>query len=338
MSGGDVYEKTAAGTWTLRGSIATGVQGAAGAQGPQGPQGVKGDTGAQGPAGSGGVPTVVNGQWLKGVGGAAVWTALADADIGAAAPRLSYQGMPLPGDDFNGATANGWYYSLTTSAHSPFPGSYLGVHVVVAANNAAYIRQFAYDYGTTKAWMRSNIGNVWTAWAQIYPVIDAPLSTTMPASPVEGQMWTYPVDARTQWRFRWNSASGVWEFIGGPPYSISVGGDEIITDAGQWCGTNASHCIFYTPPFTGDYVCRANALMLNGSQGYLGVADASVSWQAIGPYGAVWLSGSYFVGIHCDTRLDTIPGGHGICVVFYQVNYTSTVQQRNLTVTPCRFY
>jgi hypothetical protein len=56
---GDVHEKTAASTWTLRGNIRgpQGVQGTTGAQGPQGIQGTtgaqgpKGDTGAQGPQG-----------------------------------------------------------------------------------------------------------------------------------------------------------------------------------------------------------------------------------------------------------------------------------------------
>ncbi len=46
--------------------------------GPQGPQGIPGPTGATGPAGAPGTPVlptpIVNGRWLKGVGGAAVWS------------------------------------------------------------------------------------------------------------------------------------------------------------------------------------------------------------------------------------------------------------------------
>ncbi|WP_051004519.1 collagen-like protein [Paenibacillus sp. OSY-SE] len=52
---GDVYEKTAATTWTKRGNL----KGATGAQGLQGAQGLKGDkgaTGAQGPKGDKGEP------------------------------------------------------------------------------------------------------------------------------------------------------------------------------------------------------------------------------------------------------------------------------------------
>ena len=59
-----------------------GVQGATGAAGPQGPQGatgaastVPGPAGPQGAAGTPAYPTpVVNGEWIKGVGGAAVWS------------------------------------------------------------------------------------------------------------------------------------------------------------------------------------------------------------------------------------------------------------------------
>ena len=57
---GDVYEKTAAAVWTLRGNIrgpsgATGTAGATGPQGPSGATGPTGATGATGPQGPAGV-------------------------------------------------------------------------------------------------------------------------------------------------------------------------------------------------------------------------------------------------------------------------------------------
>lgn len=58
-----------------------GVQGDTGPAGPTGPQGATGNTGPQGPAGAG-VPTpVVNGQWIKGVAGVAVWAPITVGDI-----------------------------------------------------------------------------------------------------------------------------------------------------------------------------------------------------------------------------------------------------------------
>jgi len=49
--------------------------------GRAGPQGAKGDTGAQGIQGVGVPMPVVNGQWIKGVGGAAVWTPLLATEV-----------------------------------------------------------------------------------------------------------------------------------------------------------------------------------------------------------------------------------------------------------------
>ena len=66
---GDIYEKTATSTWTLRGNIRgpQGIQGATGATGPQGPQGNDGATGLTGATG----PTGATGQaevWYSGAG------------------------------------------------------------------------------------------------------------------------------------------------------------------------------------------------------------------------------------------------------------------------------
>jgi hypothetical protein len=58
-----------------------GEPGATGATGSTGATGATGATGPTGPAGAG-VPTpVVNGQWIKGSGGAAVWSAITAADV-----------------------------------------------------------------------------------------------------------------------------------------------------------------------------------------------------------------------------------------------------------------
>jgi hypothetical protein len=60
----------------------TGISGPVGPPGPQGPQG---PAGIQGPQGAG-VPTPgVNGQWVKGTGGTAVWASITEGDL----PTLS---------------------------------------------------------------------------------------------------------------------------------------------------------------------------------------------------------------------------------------------------------
>jgi hypothetical protein len=57
-SNGDVYEKTGASAWTLRGNFRgpQGIQGTTGATGATGAQGVKGDTGSAGATGATGTP------------------------------------------------------------------------------------------------------------------------------------------------------------------------------------------------------------------------------------------------------------------------------------------
>jgi hypothetical protein len=57
--------------------------GISGPVGPPGPQGAQGPTGVAGPAGAG-IPTVQNNKWLRGSGGAAVWSSIAAADVGGA--------------------------------------------------------------------------------------------------------------------------------------------------------------------------------------------------------------------------------------------------------------
>jgi hypothetical protein len=65
--------------------------------GRMGPQGPKGDTGPQGIQGVGIPMPVVNGQWIKGVGGAAVWSPIAPIDIGGAGLVRVYAGANISG-------------------------------------------------------------------------------------------------------------------------------------------------------------------------------------------------------------------------------------------------
>jgi hypothetical protein len=99
---------------------------------------VKGDTGAagpQGPAGAG-VPTpVVNGQWVKGVGGAAVWAAITPADVGL--PKITSSayasgppGSPADGDIWIGLAAGGsgqnWMFRYAAGSSSAYKWEFLG--------------------------------------------------------------------------------------------------------------------------------------------------------------------------------------------------------------------
>jgi hypothetical protein len=73
----------------------------------------QGAAGATGPAGAG-IPTpVVNGQWVKGVGGAAVWSPIALADVVGAAAKPSY------GTTFPASPVDGQEHILVDSTTNP---------------------------------------------------------------------------------------------------------------------------------------------------------------------------------------------------------------------------
>jgi hypothetical protein len=106
--------------------------------------------GPQGPAGVGVPQPIVNGQWIKGVGGAAVWSAIADVDV----PSISSPGTarlsPRANQsftDWNNATQNGWWTS-STAANSPLGDStwWLG-------------RVDTHDYGSGNQWITQELWN-----------------------------------------------------------------------------------------------------------------------------------------------------------------------------------
>lgn len=132
-----------------------------GVAGPQGPQGV-------------GIPMpVVNGSWIKGIGGAAVWSTIAQTDLPS---NLSTYGATAPGKDLNNATAAGWYgVSQDSDQWGPTlnrPFSYGVVQTI--GMNAGTIRQIGYQHGLLDLFHRQYSSNTWRVWVQTYfgPPID----------------------------------------------------------------------------------------------------------------------------------------------------------------------
>lgn len=135
---------------------AAGPIGQPGPQGPQGPQGVPG------PAGSG-VPTVQNGKWLNGSGGAAVWASIGQPDL---PQNLGAGCIDLPGLDCNAVAVSGWYWANNTCANIPFAqfNGYLVTYV--AAFNNGHRRQIAHLYSSADRYERYCVSGVWSAWVQ----------------------------------------------------------------------------------------------------------------------------------------------------------------------------
>jgi hypothetical protein len=122
---------------------ATGPQGATGAQGTTGAQGPKGDsgaTGSQGPAGAqgpqgapgAGIPTpVVNGQWIKGVGGVAIWASIARADVPPIPYATTLPASPIDGQetilvDSLTAPTYQWHFRFNAQATGLYKWEYVG--------------------------------------------------------------------------------------------------------------------------------------------------------------------------------------------------------------------
>jgi hypothetical protein len=100
------------------------------------------------------IPAVVNGQWIKGVGGAAVWSAITPADVA----NIPY-GTSLPASPFNGQEAI----------------------LVDSTTNPSYAWRFRYNAGSTSTYKWEFIGG---APSLAYEAVDFVISTPTPAGPV----------------------------------------------------------------------------------------------------------------------------------------------------------
>jgi hypothetical protein len=196
-----------------------GPQGQTGPPGAQGPQGVQGGVGPQGPAGAGVPMPVVNGQWVKGVGGAAVWSAIADTDVPALniGQRLGTTGVVVT--NANSAIANGWYYMNPGGTNAPPGSDYVSIFVV-ELNGPGNVRQIAYAYNVDTAWMRRlQDTNNWGAWVQVYPVPD-----------LVGQS---RLGSQAQQHSDWNTV--------GPTGFYMAAGAANAPDGNWWIGLNLAH-------------------------------------------------------------------------------------------------
>jgi Collagen triple helix repeat (20 copies) len=224
---------------------AQGPQGATGSQGPKGDtgsQGPQGNTGAQGPQGVPGTPgyptPVVNGQWLKGSGGAVVWSAIDAADV--VSGRFADARIPLrigpytsgytpPANDCNQAIETGWYILTSASLNSPSASDY---HLQVFSHSSSYVVQFAhYLYGDA-IYRRYIAGGGWTAWASIYPINDVGLPTRLRASSTE------PADLN-------NAQSNGWCYANSCANRPAGNTGQWLVETISWGGTNYAKQIAY---------------------------------------------------------------------------------------------
>jgi len=233
---------------------------------------------AQLPAAVTGIPLpVVNGQWIKGVGGAAVWSPIAYADvpgIGSSpsgsitaantdlAPTTlvtTYTIYPNGGGTVRsivgpaqGAVVHFWNASPTAVT---FKNALSGGAGATLQNKGSVDLTLNPFEGVSYAW---DGGGNWREVGEARVAVG--YGTSLPASPVDGQEYVL-VDSLTNasycWRFRYNAGSGSankWEFIGGSPAVARVETTEATT-SGTYVDL-ATVGPSFTIPRAGDYLLR----------------------------------------------------------------------------------
>ena len=166
------------------------------------------------------IPNVINGRWLKGTGGAAVWTTLTATDVA--------------------STATGDVAATTVQA---------AIAELASEKQAVSAKGAASGYASLDATTKVPV-------AQLPPAAVPGYATTLPGSPVDGQETIF-VDSLTnpiyQWRFRYNAGSSSaykWEFVGGSAWTMGHGAAHTASGAWTFFGTG-------TIPRAGEYVLES---------------------------------------------------------------------------------
>jgi len=159
--------------------------------------------GPQGPAGVGVPSPVVNGQWIKGVGGAAVWQPIAQTDLPA-----PVQGQPAAISDLNNATNAGWYTAMGSTANTPTSGAYGHCRVLALPTGGGDVYQVFSAYnGDSEYQRRKSGGGAWGAWQQTRGGTSGGLLWLGPFTWSPGSI-AYNSYATTTWTHNFNSTIG----------------------------------------------------------------------------------------------------------------------------------
>jgi hypothetical protein len=220
------------------------------------------------------IPTVVNGQWIKGSGGAMVWSAIAQADVtGLVAALAAKEATANKGVvsgyaslDGTGKVPSSQLPAAAASTTLTYQGDWAGATTyqdgdVIVYNGVAYLCVGGPTTTTPD-------GSVWGA-AQLDPIGYA---ATLPASPVDGQR-SILVDSTSnptyQWLFRYNAGSSSaykWECLGASPAYQRIDTQETgaAGQTGVWQDVTTVGPKFVLPR-AGDYEFGWGAAMWSGN-------------------------------------------------------------------------
>lgn len=172
--------------------------------------------------------------------------------------------------------------------------------------------------------------------------------TSLPGSPVDGQVIYYQADAANGviWQLRYRSASSSsykWEYVGGAPLSSRVLTEQSLGGTVDTWLDLATVGPSITNPLAGDYLIRWGArhamstsdTVIGSGVNFGGSAPASnnpgVQWAS----GVTWRSGWYAASSGEDVRTG-LSASTVIKVQYRQAFGNNTASNRYLTVTPIR--
>jgi hypothetical protein len=175
------------------------------------------------------------------------------------------------------------------------------------------------------------------------------LVTSLPSSPVDGQIIDYVADSTNGvvWRFRYRSASSSaykWEFIGGPANYSYIGPNEYYGTRQTYSSTTFGDLSTVGPsfvtPFAGDWDCTYNCeTETTGTSTNLKIwvtGDGTPSWTTAD---SQFFAGAQLNATHANTvRRTSVSSGSTIKIQYSVSNAGTTAYfwNRRLYVTPVR--
>lgn len=170
--------------------------------------------------------------------------------------------------------------------------------------------------------------------------------TSLPASPANGDE-AILVDSTTNptyaWRFRFNSTSGKWDFIGGPPIFAEVTAEETTTSVTYTALTTAGPSI--TLPVAGDYLvqigCATNSVSGFGHHSRMSYdIGATAAVDADSCYGRNVNSGTGYENMFSVSRLRKKTGLSAVTLTAKyrssSASVTARFAERWMSVLPIR--
>jgi hypothetical protein len=172
------------------------------------------------------------------------------------------------------------------------------------------------------------------------------LVTSLPSSPIDGQIIDYVADSANGvvWRFRYRSASASaykWEFIGGGQLDSYVTAQQSTSAVGATVGLGGPAV---TVPFAGDYLVTGGAICATNGAGNLvgfifkGTGDSDVAWSSTYIYNTVALSNVYGSSASGIQKKINQSAGQSI-EMRYAISNAGAIayfNNRFMTVTPIR--